>query len=83
MILFEILMALILVAGCALVAAVTTTALRGATGGTASALAISLALMGGLFLLLGGGEPALPVVALLAHAVAAAILWWRGRGARR
>lgn len=81
-VIFTALMALVLLAGCALVATVTTLALRGVAGGTLRAAAASLALMAGLFLLLGGGDLALPLIALLAHAVALGLIRWRGRGAR-
>jgi hypothetical protein len=80
---FQLLMALVLLAGVTLVATVTTLALRGITGRVLPALAISAAMMALLFLLLSGGDLALPLLALAAHGLAALLLWLRARRASR
>ena len=73
------LMALVVLAGCTLVATVTTLALRGAMGRLPPALAASALLMAGLFLLLSGGDAALALLALAAHGAAALLIWLRAR----
>lgn len=72
-----------LIGGCALVALVTTAALRGVLGRTPLALGASALLMSGLFALVGGGGASVLVVVGLAHAIAGVLLWSRARkGAR-
>jgi hypothetical protein len=72
-----------LVAGCALVAFIGTTALRGALGRTWPALGASAALMALLFTVIGGSPASVLLLVALAHGIAGGVIWLRARGAGR